>query len=127
MVDMFDVLGIIQFGIAGNANSSLSIGDINRLGQIGFITEELFSQSGRANVVQNVFWVETSRHWLHLATKLESVAVVMASICFMILSNGLPVIVFRGLSELAGGQEGQNATKAVIQFIDMLPVHVSKF
>ncbi|KAI3989653.1 hypothetical protein MKX01_036262 [Papaver californicum] len=144
MVDMFDVLGIIQFGIAGNANSSLSIGDgeeTNRLGPVGFITEELFAESGRINVAQMEYLFNTSGV---SSVEMESVAVVMASICNIIngvlqtcVWNGLPVIVFRGLSDLAGGQQGQNAinvfgplaalnaAKAVIQFIDMLPVHVS--
>ncbi|KAI3989804.1 hypothetical protein MKX01_040774 [Papaver californicum] len=205
MVDMFDVLGIIQFGIAGNASSSLSIGDVtipkqfahtgiwawmnpngtsppgsnvatldfrsfnvpngketNRLGQIGFITEELFAESGRANVAQNVFWLETSQRWLHLAAKLERMKLercLNSSLCLPIkpkivvglrasisnifvdnaayreylfntfgvssvemesgavvmtcVSNGLPVIVFRGLSDLAGGHQGENAIKCI--------------
>ncbi|KAI3864880.1 hypothetical protein MKX03_031555 [Papaver bracteatum] len=133
MVDMFDVVGIIQFGIAGNANSSLSIGDI------GFITEELFYESGR--VIQGMKLERCLNSSLCLPTKpkvvvglrgeylfnafgvssveMESVAVVMTSICSMLfilsfisftsVSNGLPVIVFQGLSDLAGGQQGQNA------------------
>ncbi|OVA17882.1 Nucleoside phosphorylase domain [Macleaya cordata] len=44
---------------------------INQLGQIGYSTEEFFSDSGQPNVPQNVFWVETSQHWRHLAADLE--------------------------------------------------------
>ncbi|KAI3916598.1 hypothetical protein MKW98_026340 [Papaver atlanticum] len=197
MVDMFDVVGIIQFGIAGNANSSLSIGDVtipkqfahtgiwawmnpngtsplgsnlatldfgsfnvpkgeetNRLGQIGFIAEELFYESGRVNVAQNVFWLETSRRWLHLAAKLEGMKLgrcLNSSLClptkpkvvvglrastsnifvdnaayrgYLFNTFGVSsvemesvavvmvtcrMIVFRGLSDLAGGQQEQNA------------------
>ncbi|KAM1594656.1 hypothetical protein ACFX10_001040 [Malus domestica] len=28
MVDLFDIVGIVHFGIAGNANNSMSIGDV---------------------------------------------------------------------------------------------------
>nr|DAD48703.1 TPA_asm: hypothetical protein HUJ06_018640 [Nelumbo nucifera] len=62
------------------------------------------------------------------STDMESVSVVMTS-----LSNGFPVIVIRGLSDLAGGQTGRNTVqlfgplaalntaKVVIGFIKSLP------
>ncbi|OMO87101.1 hypothetical protein COLO4_20794 [Corchorus olitorius] len=61
---------------------------------------------------------------------MESAAVVMTS-----LSNGFPVIVIRGLSDLAGKQQGDNAVrkfgslaalntaKAVLGFIENIPEH----
>ncbi|XP_057981113.1 bark storage protein A-like [Malania oleifera] len=224
MLDLFDVVGIIHFGIAGNANNTMSIGDVlipkqvahtgiwewvnnngtlisrafaqlhfdnynvprgeesNRLGRIGYFAEELFSKSGKSNTDRPLFWAQTSQHWFQLAAKLEgteldrclnlsfclvrkpkltvglklstanifvdnaayreflfqtfqvsavdmeSSAVVMTS-----LSNGFPVIVIRALSDLAGGQEGQNeigifrplaalnAAKTVVRFIRLLP------
>ena len=35
MVDFFDIKGIVHFGIAGNVNDSLSIGDVTVPKQIG--------------------------------------------------------------------------------------------
>ncbi|KAK6933484.1 Nucleoside phosphorylase domain [Dillenia turbinata] len=223
MLDLFYIEGIIHFGIAGNVNNSLSIGDVtiprqlshtgiwdwlkpngklpsndvahldfgsynapeggaNLLGRIGYSYEEFFSESGKPNTMEPIFWVNISEHWLHLASNLkenelvqcvnssmclprkpklvvglkgstanifldnpayrdfliqtfgvssvdmESVAVVLTS-----LSNGFPVIVIRGLSDLAGGQPGKNpidvfgplaalnAAQIVVQFIKELP------
>ncbi|BBG97761.1 matrix metalloproteinase [Prunus dulcis] len=235
MLDLFDILGIVHFGIAGNANNSLSIGDVtipqqfshtgiwdwlnsnrslnydeasldfkrynvprgdNLLGHIGFRYEQFFSEYGKANTARPLFWANTTRQWLQVAANLkvrhpdalisvsiyaggiklnqclnssvclpqkpqlvvglrgstanifvdnaayrdflfrtfrvssvdmESSAVVMTS-----LSNGFPVIVIRGLSDLAGGQSGHNsidtfgslaainACKVVVQFINQL-------
>ncbi|VVA12148.1 Hypothetical predicted protein [Prunus dulcis] len=70
MLDLFDILGIANFGIAGNANNSLSIGDVT--------FPQQFSHTG--------IW-----DWLTS------------------LSNGFPVIVIRGLSDLAGGQSGHKS------------------
>lgn len=54
------------------------------------------------------------------------------------LSNGIPVIVIRGMSDLAGGQSGENAmdtygslaalntAKAVLKFISKLPGYNSR-
>ncbi|XP_022745087.1 bark storage protein A-like isoform X2 [Durio zibethinus] len=224
MLDLFDVKGIIHFGIAGNANNSMSIGDVsipsqvahtgiwdwvnphgtvdeddvaqldigsfnvpkangtNLLGHIGYRKEQYFSESGTPNTAQSVVWTKITPHWLQLASNfgdlkleqcvnsslclpqkpklvvglrastanifldnaayrdflfqtfhissvdMESAAVVMTS-----LSNGFPVIVIRGLSDLAGGQQGKNAigifgylaavntAKAVLEFIGKLP------
>lgn len=221
MLDLFDILGIVHFGIAGNANNSLSVGDVtipqqfahtgiwdwlnpnrssnndevanldfkrynvprgdNLLGHIGFSYEQFFSEYGKANTARPLFWANTTRQWLQVAANLkgiklnqclnssvclpqkpqlvvglrgstanifednaayrdflfqtfrvssvdmESSAVVMTS-----LSNGFPVIVIRGLSDLAGGQSGRNsidifgslaainACKVVVQFIKQL-------
>ncbi|XP_060675649.1 bark storage protein A [Ziziphus jujuba] len=200
MVDLFNVAGIVHFGIAGNVNNSMSIGDVsipkqladtglwdwvnpngtldstdvahleietynvpkggeNLLGSIGYMQEQFFSASGKPNVSQPLFWIHVNQQWLQVASKLErmdnllercvnsslclpekpkvvvglrgatanifvdnaayrdylfntfhissndmeSAAVVMTSV-----SNGFPVIVIRGLSDLAGGQSGQN-------------------
>lgn len=34
MLDLFDIKGIIHFGISGNANSSMQIGDVTIPGQL---------------------------------------------------------------------------------------------
>ncbi|CAB4270432.1 unnamed protein product [Prunus armeniaca] len=180
MLDLFDILGIVHFGIAGNANNSLSIGDVTIPQQFSHtgIWDWLY---GKANTARPLFWANTTRQWLQVAANLkgiklnqclnssvclpqkpqlvvglrgstanifvdnaayrdflfqnfrvssvdmESSAVVMTS-----LSNGFPVIVIRGLSDLAGGQSGHNsidtfgslaainACKVVIQFIKQL-------
>ncbi|XP_062087121.1 bark storage protein A-like [Humulus lupulus] len=197
MLDVFDMRGIIHFGIAGNINDSMSIGDVtipkefvdtgiwdwlnpnatvdstdiagldaknynvpkgeNLLGHIGFNFEQFYSDSGKPNTAQPLVWAQVNQQWLHVASKLqgmelqqcvnstlclenkpklvvglrgstsnifvdnaafrdflfktfqvsssdmESFAVVMTS-----LSNGFPVIAIRGLSDIAGGQEGTN-------------------
>ncbi|KAH7537018.1 hypothetical protein FEM48_Zijuj03G0047800 [Ziziphus jujuba var. spinosa] len=138
MVDLFNVAGIVHFGIAGNVNNSMSIGDVsipkqladtglwdwvnpngtldstdvahleietynvpkggeNLLGSIGYMQEQFFSASGKPNVSQPLFWIHVNQQWLQVASKLETS-----------VSNGFPVIVIRGLSDLAGGQSGQN-------------------
>ncbi|TXG49386.1 hypothetical protein EZV62_025261 [Acer yangbiense] len=224
LLDHFDLKGIIHFGIAGNVNNSMSIGDVtipkqfadtglwdwlnpnatwdpssyvaeldfdnynepnfngsnNLLGHLGYETVQFFSESGDPNTPQPLLWAQVSEDWLQVAATnlegieleqcvnsslclpekpklvvglsgstanmfvdnaayrdflyknfnvssadMESSAVVMTS-----LSNGLPVIVIRGLSDLAGRQSGVNAyatfgslaarntAKAVVQFIN---------
>ncbi|XP_006846768.2 bark storage protein A [Amborella trichopoda] len=224
LFDLFDVTGIVHFGIAGNVNSSFSIGDVtipkyvahtgiwewlnihgemdkkdfgmlvigrynkprakgkNALGRIGYQPEEFYSHNGKPNVPEDLIWAQTTSQWQDLAKSLEgmkldsclnsslcvanerklvvglraatanifvdnaayrrflfhnfhvsSVDEESASIVMTSLSNGFPVIVIRGLSDLAGGQKGQNAistfgplaarnaVKATLGFIDMLP------
>ncbi|KAK6228341.1 Nucleoside phosphorylase domain - like 1 [Theobroma cacao] len=226
MLDLFDVKGIIHFGIAGNINNSMSIGDVtipkqvahtgiwdwvntngavdsadvsqldfgsynvpkgnrsNLLGHIGYSKEQFFSESGEPNIAESLVWAKISPHWLQLASNLEGMKLeqcVNSSLClpekpklvvglrastanifvdnaayrdFLFekfevssadmetaavvmtsLSNGFPVIVIRGLSDLAGKQQGENAVrkfgslaalntaKAVLGFIDNLPGH----
>ncbi|OMO87227.1 hypothetical protein CCACVL1_09183 [Corchorus capsularis] len=164
MLDLFDVEGIIHFGIAGNVNNSMSIGDVsipgqvahtgiwdwvnpqgkvdqddvaqldigsynvpkgngtNLLGHIGYSKEQFFSESGNPNTAQPLLWANISQHWLQLAFNFGTS-----------LSNGFPVIVVRGMSDLAGRQQGENAigefgslaaintAKAVLEFIGKLP------
>ncbi|XP_054780112.1 bark storage protein A-like [Prosopis cineraria] len=224
MLDVFDISGIVHFGIAGNANSSMSIGDViipkqfiqtglwdwlkpnatvdssdfgevdvgeynvkgkgkgmNLLGKIEYFAEQFYSETGKPNEPQSLLWFPTSPRWLQLAAShlqgmklercvnsslclpnepklvvglngstadafvdnaayrdflfqtfhvssldMESSAIVMTS-----LSNDYPVIVIRGLSDLAGAQEGENqikvfgslaatnTAKAVIQFLNV--------
>lgn len=224
MVDLFNLSGIIHFGISGNGDSSLSIGDIvipkrfiqtglwdwlnygaplkkydiakldigdyniplgdgiNKLGRIGFKDHEYYSESGEPNVPKYIVWANTSTNWLSVANNLEgmdldqcldkssclprkpqvvvglkgstsdiyvdnyayreflhktfgvssldmeSFAVVTTS-----MSNGCPVIVFRGLSNLAGVPSQMdssnifkplaynNVAKAVRQYIKVFP------
>ncbi|KAL2249342.1 UNVERIFIED_CONTAM: 5'-methylthioadenosine/S-adenosylhomocysteine nucleosidase [Sesamum indicum] len=222
MVDHFYIKGLIHFGISGNTNSSLSIGDVsipkqfantglwdwlksnatipsndvaqldfenynvpkegnNSLGRIGYSPEQFYSEAGEPNTPRQMLWFQVSNNWLQLATSLkgmeleqcvnatlcldnkpkvviglrgstantfldnaayrdfifqtfgvssadmESTAVVMTS-----LSNGFPVIVVRGLSDLAGAQDGENSinlfgplaatnvANVVVQFIKKL-------
>ncbi|XP_059433973.1 bark storage protein A-like [Corylus avellana] len=224
MLDLFDIKGIVHFGIAGNLNDSLSIGDVsipkqiahtgiwgwqnpkgkldpkyvshmdvasynvpkgngsNLLGRIGYRKEEFFTELGKPNAARPLVWAQISQHWLHLAHNLKKIELegcVNSSLClprkpklvvglrgstanifvdnaayrnFLVrtfqvssadmessavvmtsLSNGFPVIVIRGLSDLAGGQPGENAigifrslaalnaAKVVAQFIKALP------
>ncbi|CAL0299787.1 unnamed protein product [Lupinus luteus] len=224
ILDMFDITGIVHFGIAGNANSSMSIGDVtipkqfvdtglwdwlkpngtdpsdfahldignyndpkgegnNLLGRIGYSTEYFYSESGEPNTPQRVVWLNTTHQWLKLAGNLEGIKLdqcVNSSLClsqqpkvviglrgstanafvdnaayrdflyntFQVtsldmessavlmtsLSNSSPVIVIRGLSDLAGAQEGKNpihvfgplaatnTAKVVIEFLKILPI-----
>ncbi|XP_047320094.1 bark storage protein A-like [Impatiens glandulifera] len=229
MFDLFYINGIVHFGIAGNANNSMSIGDvtipkefahtgiwdwlkpngtlpsndiahldigsynepkeegINLLGRIGYSNEQLFSSLSKPNVAEEVFWVQTNRDWVKLATNLEgmelekcvnlsiclpekpklivglrgstsnifvdnqayrkflfdtfhvsSVDMESSAIVMVGLSNGCHVIVLRGLSDLAGGQKGNNGiftfgslaalnvAKAVVQFVKILPKHAKR-
>nr|BAH56816.1 AT4G24350 [Arabidopsis thaliana] len=126
MIDVFNVKGIVHFGIAGNMNNSMSIGDVsipkqitnaglwdwlnpdkvkgvediayldvgnynvpkgdgdNELGSIGYNYEQLYSVTGHINAPQNVFWINTTQEWLHLAADLEKMELsqcVNASLC----------------------------------------------
>ncbi|XP_075502734.1 bark storage protein A-like isoform X2 [Primulina tabacum] len=223
MLDLFDIHGLIHFGISGNLNSSMNIGDVvipnqfvntglwdwlkptaevskndfaslefkeynvprgrnSSLGMIVYSAEQFYSESGEADTAQQMLWFNVTSNWLQLASALqgleldkcvnsslclenkpkvvlgmkastanifldngayrnfrfqtfgvssadmESTAVVMTS-----LSNGFPVIVIRGLSDLAGAQKGQNSidlfgslaasnvAKVVRKFINLLP------
>ncbi|KAL6328269.1 hypothetical protein AAG906_034412 [Vitis piasezkii] len=228
MLDLFDIMGIVHFGIAGNANNSMSIGDVtipkqfahtgiwdwlkpngilpsddvahldigsynvpkggvNLLGRIGYSYEQFFSETGKPDAAQPLVWAKISQRWLRLAAKLEgmelqqcvnssnclpqkpklvvglrgstsnifvdnaayrdflfqtfhvsSVDMESAAVAMTTLSNGFPVIVIRGLSDLAGGQAGQNsirifgplaalnAAKVVVQFIRTLSDDLSQ-
>ncbi|TXG49387.1 hypothetical protein EZV62_025262 [Acer yangbiense] len=167
MVDFFDVKGVVHFGIAGNVNNSMFIGDVtipqqfahtalwdwlnpnatldpsyvahldfkgynvpkswdgsNLLGRLGYNSEQFFSESWTPNIAQPLLWAQVTMHWLQLATNLE--------VGLISLSNGLPVIVIRGLSDIAGRQSGpndiqifgslaaRNTAEAVVQFIKKL-------
>ncbi|GLJ32832.1 hypothetical protein SUGI_0661240 [Cryptomeria japonica] len=225
LADLFNIVGVVHFGIAGNANSSLSVGDVtvpkyvahtglwhwlkangkeetnnvghldvgdynvpqgnktNLLGKISYDPEDFYKENGTPNIPEDLFWAETSQEWFENASKFlngfklvsclnktfclprpanivfgqkassanifvdngsyreflvshfnvssvdeESAAVVMTS-----LSNKLKVIVFRGLSDLAGAQEGENsihefgplaaknAVRASLEFIRKFP------
>ncbi|KAK9187269.1 hypothetical protein WN944_018661 [Citrus x changshan-huyou] len=224
MLDFFDITGIVHFGIAGNVNNSMSIGDVtipkqfahtgiwdwlnpnaklnanNNIGQLDiesynvpkghgsnllwhivYNSEPFFSETGEPNSAQPLLWAPISEHWLKLAANLEdlsleqsvnstlflerkpklvvglkgstanifvdnaayrdflfqtfkvsSVDMESSAVVMTSLSNGYPVIVIRGLSDLAGGQLGQNgidifgslaatnAAKAVITFLQHL-------
>lgn len=224
LVDIFDIIGVLHFGISGNVNSSLSIGDViipkqiaqiglwdwlkpkasvptndvadmefgsynlpnggyNQLGSIGYRTEEFYSVSGKENTPQRILRFQISKHWLELAFKLEGIKLhrcVNSSVCLSetpkiiigldgatanvfvdnaaygqfvfttfgvssvdmesaavvmtCLSNGFPVIVIRGLSDLAGATDddnssesfvslaASNAVKTVVQFVKILQV-----
>ncbi|XP_010520777.1 PREDICTED: bark storage protein A-like isoform X2 [Tarenaya hassleriana] len=203
MIDAFRVKGIVHFGIAGNLNNSMSIGDVtipkqiasvglwdwlnpgktdggqdvafldigsysvpqgdgsvNELGTIRYNYEELYSKSGKTNTPQKKFWINTNSQWLHLASDLEGMELlqcVNSSLCLpqkpklvvglkgatanvfvdnaayrnflyntfevsssdmessavmmTCASNGYPVIVIRGLSDLAGAQSGDNTVR----------------
>ncbi|KAL8533241.1 hypothetical protein ACS0TY_009573 [Phlomoides rotata] len=225
MVDLFDVYGLIHFGVSGNTNSSLSIGDViipkefantglwdwlkpnatvsstivakldvenynmpkggnNSLGRIANRPEQFYSEAGVPNTFQQKVWFQVTSKWLQLATTLQGMQLeqcVNSSIClddmpkvvvglkgctanifldngayrdFLFqtfgvsssdmestavlmtsLSNDFPIIVFRGLSDLAGGQNGtnvidlfqslasSNVAKVVLQFIKLLSAH----
>ncbi|KAH8502146.1 hypothetical protein H0E87_016784 [Populus deltoides] len=254
MLDLFDVAGIVHFGISGDINNSMSIGDVsipkqfantglwnwlnpkgtvdpddvaqlevgkynvpkgdgvNLLGKLSYSTEQLFSVSREPNDATTLFWAGVSQHWLKLASSLEGMELekcVNSSLCLpqkpklvvglkgstadifvdnaayrdflykafgvssadmessailaiyseitrsnrlfhyqlkklilllfqTCLSNGIPVIVIRGMSDLAGGQSGENAmdtygslaalntAKAVLKFISKLPGYNSR-
>ncbi|EXC25442.1 Bark storage protein A [Morus notabilis] len=223
MLDLFRISGIVHFGIAGNINNSMSIGDVtipkefvntgiwdwlnpngtvdtadiagldvknynspkagdNLLGHIGFNFEQLYSNSGEPNTAQTLVWAQVNQDWLHVASKLEGIELqqcVNSSLCLQgkpklvvglkgstsdifvdnaayrdflfntfkvsstdmessavvmtSLSNGFPVIVIRGLSDIAGKQEGEsaigtfgslaalNTANSVIQLLKELP------
>ncbi|XP_059627201.1 bark storage protein A-like [Cornus florida] len=230
MLDLFDIIGVIHFRISGNANNSMSVGDVtipkqfahtglwdwlipngtmgttdvahldigsynmpkgdgsNFLGHIGYSTEQFYSESGTPNTAQRLLWIQISENWLRLASSLEGMELeqcVNSSLClpqkpklvvglkgssanifvdnaayrdflfqtFQVssldmessavvmtcLSNGFPVIVIRGLSDLARGQPGENSiyifgslaalntAKAVVQFVKTLPGHASQY
>ncbi|KAH9320708.1 hypothetical protein KI387_015347, partial [Taxus chinensis] len=218
LIDIFDIAGIVHYGTAGNANNSLSVGDVsipkyfaytgswkwmkfgaegvnqfehlhfgdydvplgnrtNLLSSVVFRPEDFFSENSE---MQEIFWLEATQTWLHIARKLEGLKlercvngtfclseppeVVMglkastadifvdnaayrdflfnhfqvatvdeesAAIAMVCLSSNVPVIVFRGLSDLAGGGVGniwsvfsslaaKNALTAALAFLPFL-------
>ncbi|CAN0826124.1 3-phosphoinositide-dependent protein kinase 2 [Linum grandiflorum] len=200
MVDTFKISGVVHFGISGNLNNSLNIGDVsvpsqigdtslwnwqadakvdpedvahlkigdfnipsgegeNELGQIGYSLNQLYSASSlQINTPSSVMWLNVTRHWVHLAATasqgmeleqcvnsttcldqkpkvvvglkastsnifvdnkayrdflfqtfhVSSADMESSSVVMTCLSNGYPVIVVRGMSDLAGIQSGAN-------------------
>ncbi|KAK4279580.1 hypothetical protein QN277_011338 [Acacia crassicarpa] len=221
MIDVFDVIGILHFGIAGSANDSISYGDVtipkqfvqtglwdwlkpngtlgssdfahldfgdfgvpkgnNLLGRVGYSSEEFFSVNGKPNLAERLIWAKVTSQWLHLASNLEGIELercVNSSFCltrspklvsgvngtsadiyvdneayahflfqeFQVtsvdmesfpivmtsLSNGISVIVIRGISDLAGKTGEQdidtfedlaatNAVTVLLRLLSMLP------
>ncbi|XP_038972742.1 bark storage protein A-like [Phoenix dactylifera] len=194
LLDVFDIRGVVHFGIAGSANDSLSFGDVSIpkfvaftgswtwtkfnsvkgsspdlsfgeynipsqskswLSSVEYKTEELFLV-GKG--MELVFWLEVDTEWFQVAEKLqvalqkcvnetyclpETPKVVFglkgstddifvnnaayrkflfkefgvstideesAAILMTAMSPGVPVIVFRGVSDLAGGEESWSST-----------------
>ncbi|XP_054791177.1 bark storage protein A-like isoform X1 [Prosopis cineraria] len=219
MIDVFDVIGILHFGIAGSANDSISFGDVtipkqfihtglwdwlkpngtlessdfarldfgnfnvpkgkNLLGRVGYSSEEFFSVTGKPNLSQRLIWAKVTSQWLQLAATLEGIQLeqcINSSFClphdpklvigvngtsadiyvdneayrdflfqtFQVssvdmesfpvvmtcLSNGFPVIVIRGISDMAGknGDEAIDtfgalaATNAVTVLLHLLKI-----
>lgn len=203
LVDIFDIAGVVHYGTAGNANNSLSIGDVsvpkyfaytgswtwtefganeaeqfqdhlhfgdynvplgnktNLLSNVVFGNEDFFSEESE---MKEIFWLEATTQWFHVASKLKdlrleacintticlpeipkvivglnassadifvdnaayreflfnrfqvaSVDEESAAIVMVCLSNKVPVIVFRGLSDLAGA--GAGAEKGIVSSI----------
>ncbi|KAK7826727.1 bark storage protein a [Quercus suber] len=106
MLDLFDVKGIVHFGVSGNVNDSLSIGDVvipkqfahtgiwdwlnlNGTSNLDHVAELNFAsynvpkvrrnstlEFGKPNIAQSLLWLQTSKHWLQLAANLEPKPVV---------------------------------------------------
>ncbi|KAF5948055.1 hypothetical protein HYC85_014012 [Camellia sinensis] len=170
MLDLFDIAGIVHFGIAGNVNNSMSIGDVTIPKQFahtgiwdwlklngtlgtndvadlnigsynGMELEQCVNSSvclpqkpklvvGLRGSTANIFVDNAAyRDFLFNTFQVSSVDMESAAVVMTSKSNGYPVIVIRGLSDLAGGQQRQNsidifgplaalnAAKAVIQFV----------
>ncbi|KAL9237221.1 hypothetical protein vseg_011799 [Gypsophila vaccaria] len=215
LVQVFDIKGIVHYGIAGATNSSMTVGDVgvpdafaftsswkwleigsteksqkemrfgafnlpqkgeNSLFKIEFTPVQLYSNE---RAMQELFWYPVDPHWYNIAKKLqgmqlercvnesvcapkmpkvsfglkgstaniflaneayanflftefsistsdeESAAVVLTS-----LSNAVPCIVFRGVSDVAGGDKlslaglsslaAINAFKVAVKFIELV-------
>ncbi|KAK9665816.1 hypothetical protein RND81_14G138500 [Saponaria officinalis] len=215
LVQVFDIKGIVHYGIAGATNSSMTVGDVgvpdsfaftsswkwlefgsleksqkemrfgafnipqkgeNLLFKINFTPVQLYSNE---RAMQELFWFPVDPHWYDIAKQLqgmqlercvnesvcapkmpgvsfglkgstanmfvaneayanflykefrvstadeESAAVVLTS-----LSNGVPCIVFRGVSDVAGGDKislaglsslaAINAFKVAVKFIELV-------
>ncbi|CDP19657.1 unnamed protein product [Coffea canephora] len=204
MLDVFRMIGIVNFGIAGNVNCSMSMGDViipKQFAQTGLWDWVKFKATIPTNDVAELdfgscdvpnggdnelgsigtLWFQTSQNWLEVSSSLEGMALeqcVNSSLCLpekpkvvvglngatanifvdnaayreflyttfhvssldmesavivmTCLSNGFKVIVIRGLSDLAGAQDGDNTirlfgplaasnvAKAVVQFVKTL-------
>ncbi|CAN1172034.1 Bark storage protein A [Linum perenne] len=172
MVDTFKISGVVHFGISGNLNNSLNIGDVTIPSQIadtslwnwqaGYSLNQLYSASSpQINTPSSVMWLNVTRRWIELAAaasvgmelnqcvnsttcldqkpkvvvglkastsnifvdnkayrdflfqtfNVSSADMESSSVVMTCLSNGYPVIVVRGMSDLAGTQSGANAIK----------------
>lgn len=223
LLDVFPVRGVIHFGTSGNADSSLSIGDVviptqfsqtgvwqwmkpkaatlpddgvaeleferfhipgggySLLGRAAYLKEYFFSKTGQPDTAERKLWFETSKDWLQIASTLKvdlnqcvnkkaclprkpklvlgvngttanffvdnpayrdflhktfyvsSIDMESAAVVMTCLSNGHNVIAIRGLSNLAGSEQGKdsgstyeplaaaNVAKTVVAFINKLP------
>ncbi|XP_058086543.1 bark storage protein A-like isoform X2 [Magnolia sinica] len=141
LIDVFDVRGIVHYGTAGSANDSMSFGDVsvpkfvaftgswnwvkfntaeggnltelsfgtynlpgggeNRLAEVEFKAEEFYCVN---RSMEEVFWLEMDTTWFQIAGRLKTA-----------MSSGVPAMVFRGVSDLAGG--GTNWTSTSLSSI----------
>ncbi|KAI8565257.1 hypothetical protein RHMOL_Rhmol03G0244900 [Rhododendron molle] len=140
LIDVFDIKGIVHYGTAGSANDSLSIGDVsvpkyvaftgswkwkefhseeeglpelkfgaynlpvtgdNLLAKIEFTPEEVYYSNGKP--MEEVFWLPVEPKWFNLSLQLVTS-----------ITNGVPCVVFRGVSDLAGAATGQKSTSGLL-------------
>ncbi|KAJ0046210.1 hypothetical protein Pint_05921 [Pistacia integerrima] len=91
----------------------------NSLGRVGFRYERFLSESAEPNTDVETAWFNSTEEWFEVATKLETSS-----------SNGFPVIVIRGLSDVAGNETvsgseiekyrdiaAHNTVKVVLEYI----------
>ncbi|KAI8030050.1 Bark storage protein A [Camellia lanceoleosa] len=118
------------------------------LGHMGYSTEQFFLESGKPNNPQSLLWAEINpcmrgecllkKPKLVLGLKGSTANTCVDNAAYRTsLSNGFSVIVIRGLSDLAGATDQNlivvfgplaalNVAKAEIQFVKILPGHVSQ-
>ncbi|KAJ4720668.1 bark storage protein A-like [Melia azedarach] len=133
MLDLFDITGIVHFGIAGNTNISLSIGDGMTLEQCVNSTlclpEKPKVGLGLRGSTANIF-VDSAAYsdFLFLTFNVSSVDMESSAVAMTSLSNGFWVIVIRGLSDVAARQSGQNvvdkfgALNLAVKLITNIPI-----
>lgn len=212
LLDVFDIWGIVHYGIAGSANDSMSFGDVsipkfvaftgswkwtktekekgestelsfgafnfpkegkNLLSKVLFKPEEMYSVN---KSMEEVFWLQVNPTWFQLAEQLKDLVLQQcvnetyclpetpkvvcglkastadvfvdnaayrtflfkelevstvdeesAAVMMTAMSLGVPVAVFRGVSDLAGGEDkvstslshlaSKNALKVALEFI----------
>ncbi|KAJ0091092.1 hypothetical protein Patl1_13283 [Pistacia atlantica] len=78
LLSLFKVKGVLHYGIAGNANSQLQIGDVTiprywaHTGLWNWQPEEIFPVYGTPEERQHLFWVPVDKHYFSVAKRLKS-------------------------------------------------------
>ncbi|GJN01124.1 hypothetical protein PR202_ga18363 [Eleusine coracana subsp. coracana] len=150
LIDVFTVSGIVHYGTAGSSNNSMSFGDVSVPKLVAYTgawtwkvklekCNDTFCLPATPQVVYGLkgasddMFLDNAeyRKFLFREFRVSTVDEESAAVVMTTTSPGIPVIVFRGVSDLAGGEPtwsstslmnlaSINALKVAVEFISTI-------